>query len=370
MKSVVHVLAPILLMSMPTFAGLPEYDKPGPDEMRAHFVNVGQGAATILEFSCGIALLDTGAEKNPEFRGDENLKTYLNELFDRRPDLPEATIDLLVLSHAHADHTSGVKMIFNNFKIKNIVTNGKENADQKLAHSKARASRGRTKLQRVNEGGIQDTKGLTSTVIDPFSCAGTDPLIRVLWGGLGEETWDASVAEGPNNSSVVTRVDFGKASFLFPGDLEDEVHAEYRQFYLQDCLPSDPETCALDIDVYHVAHHGSHNGTNPELMRAMTPRLAVISVGDPDREKPRTAWNHGHPRIDAIRALIDPDTGVSLERDGKSVMVANRSSSKRNARGPQFSPLVLEKAVYATSWDGAVVVTAFKNGDLKVDVER
>ena len=35
--------------------------------MRAHFIDVGQGDATLLEFPCAAVLIDTGGEQNGEF---------------------------------------------------------------------------------------------------------------------------------------------------------------------------------------------------------------------------------------------------------------------------------------------------------------
>ena len=359
----------VWVCSSVAFADLPAFDPPAADEMRAHYIDVGQGAAVLLEFSCAAALIDTGGEKNPQFNSDERLSQYLTSFFMRRPDLSK-TIRLLILTHAHVDHTGGVKTIFKNYGVKFLVDNGLENKDQKFAHGKARGIAAKTKWQAITERAIVSPEGMTSAVIDPIACPGTDPLFRVLWGALGEEDWDHAIFADPNASSVVTRVDFGAASFLFPGDLEDSVHAELIDFYSQNCVPGNPGSCSLDVDVYHAAHHGSHNGTNLNLMRAMTPKIAVVSVGDKDRQFPRTSWNHGHPRIDAMNALTDAAAGVSLTRPNVIAFVANRGSSSKSINTPQFSELSLDHAVYATSWDGTVVVTAKADGTLKVETEQ
>src|SRR5262245_13780723 len=36
----------------------------GKPNMRIHLIDVGQGAATLIEFSCGAILIDTGGESN------------------------------------------------------------------------------------------------------------------------------------------------------------------------------------------------------------------------------------------------------------------------------------------------------------------
>ncbi len=46
--------------------------------MRVHLIDVGQGAATLIEFSCAAVLIDTGGEKNDEFDSTEHLIAYLD----------------------------------------------------------------------------------------------------------------------------------------------------------------------------------------------------------------------------------------------------------------------------------------------------
>src|SRR4051794_32378866 len=53
-------------------------------EMRAHFIDVGQGASTLLEFPCGAILIDTGGQDDDS---SVALGRYLTEFFRRRPDL-------------------------------------------------------------------------------------------------------------------------------------------------------------------------------------------------------------------------------------------------------------------------------------------
>src|SRR5258708_7535315 len=74
--------------------------------MRAHFIDVGQGASTLIEFPCAAIMVDTGGEKNAEFNSDDELVAYLDSFFARRTDLNK-TLHLLVLTHAHVDHTHG-----------------------------------------------------------------------------------------------------------------------------------------------------------------------------------------------------------------------------------------------------------------------
>ena len=90
----------------------------------------------------------------------------------------------------------------------------------------------------------------------------------------------------------MVRVDFGESSFLFTGDLETHAVELLVDYYW------DSET--LDVDIYQVGHHGSHNGTTLKLLAAVSPDMAVLSVGDWDfgqnSRSPFTTWRYGHPR--------------------------------------------------------------------------
>ena len=49
--------------------------------MKAHFIDVGHANATLLEFKCGVVLIDAGADQEHE----EALVEFLNRCFDERP---------------------------------------------------------------------------------------------------------------------------------------------------------------------------------------------------------------------------------------------------------------------------------------------
>ena len=100
-----------------------------------------------------------------------------------------------------------------------------------------------------------------------------------------------------------------------------------------------------------MGHHGSHNGTTPAFLQAMSPKMAVIAAGPPCEREGFTAWTHGHPREVTVREL---ETAVSLNRP--TVHVQTFLGQRRpNTRS-------LSKAVYSTGWDGTVVLEARPDG--------
>src|SRR5688572_4879306 len=85
-------------------------------QMRVHQINVGQGNATLVEFPCPAILIDAGAEKNPLFDGTEMLRIYLDNFFASRPDLGN-TLEAVYITHPHLDHTLGIPVLLEHYKI-------------------------------------------------------------------------------------------------------------------------------------------------------------------------------------------------------------------------------------------------------------
>ncbi len=66
---------------------------------------------------CAAVLIDTGGELNPSFDGVAALRDYLDAFFARPGDLG-GTLDLLVITHPHIDHTRGVPMVLQRCRVR------------------------------------------------------------------------------------------------------------------------------------------------------------------------------------------------------------------------------------------------------------
>ena len=81
----------------------------------------------------------------------------------------------------------------------------------------------------------------------------------------------APVGLSVNDASLVLRVGFAGRALLFPGDLEADGEGELvgRRDLGQ----------SVSADVLKVPHHGSRTSSSDELVSAVAPRLAVMSLG-------------------------------------------------------------------------------------------
>jgi hypothetical protein len=94
--------------------------------------------------------------------------------------------------------------------------------------------------------------GLTDTMIDPLKCNDCDPIITVLSGGYSKDPgWSVREFANKNNHSLVVRVDFGKSSFLFTGDLEIEGIKEVLNCYRP---TGQSHNNLLDTDILRIGH--------------------------------------------------------------------------------------------------------------------
>ena len=324
--------------------------------MRVHFIDVGQGDASLVEFACAAVLIDAGGESNRAFRSTPTLLRYLDNFFQTRPHL-QNRLTSLFLTHPHIDHTRGVQNILEIYEPETIVTNGQQRGGgQMAAHNYAFGPDNTAKtdddrqynLITVEE--LPNASGITNDIIDAVDCGTVNPIVSAMWGRIsGSRDWNVDNYDNPNNHSLAIRIDFGKASIFWTGDMEGVAMNEFVARYASTTPP------ALDVDVYQVSHHGADQDTTEALLKAMTPRIAVISMGPFERRGSMTAYGYGHPRYNVIK-LLEAHVQGKRTPIAAPVAVAVRT----------FQCLVVNKAIYATGWGGDIVLEATEAGEWSV----
>ncbi len=320
--------------------------------MYAHFIDVGQGNSTLLEFPCGAVLIDAGSQSNNH---TQNLLAYLRDFFERRTDLNN-TLNSVIITHNHVDHTRALREVVEAFTVLNFIENGQRGGyiegdrDVNWIEENVNAGNLNITVLEVSQSDINGQGGHTNDIIDPIACSNIDPSITILSSDRSNDPgWDATGEEfqNKNNHSIVTRVDFGEASFLFTGDLEEPAIETLVAEYLG--------TNILDVDVYQVGHHGSYNGTTETLVQNMTPEIAVVSMGPWDDQALWTAWAYGHPRKQAIDLL---KSGINRQRTPRLVHIATRPKT--------FYQEEMRDAIFATGWDGNIKIRGSSDGTFRV----
>jgi len=335
-----------------TFAYSAFAQNPAENEMQVHFINVGQADAALLEFSCGAVLIDAGAQDIP---AQQSLIQYLHRFFTRRPDLNN-TLDLVLISHDHIDHNFALKSVAQAFHIKNYIDNGHVAGSGQVNQGwmERNAQSLGTKYENFSYEQITaagNHQGITDEVIEPLHCATVTPQISILSGRFQSrpDGWKATDYSNENNHSLVVRVQFGSASFLFTGDLETAGDHQLATYY--------KGTGVLDVDVWKVSHHGAVNGTGKEFLDAITPNYAVVSCGQWNFGqgppiKTFSTYAYGHPRILTLDSLSQ---SIPLNRPQPIIVKASSGQYR-------FSNYTVTKNIYSTAWDGNITIRATSSG--------
>ncbi|MFF5359553.1 ComEC/Rec2 family competence protein [Streptomyces scabiei] len=243
--------------------------------------DVGQGDATVLAAGEGAGVVvDVGPDP---VLADRCLTA-----------LGITEIPLVVLTHFHADHVMGLPGVLRGRAVGAIAATAFEEPAEQAAFVREEAAARRIPLTRAVAGEERRTGSLTW---------------RVLW-----PPGDAPTPDGPNDASVTMLVRSAGLTLLLLGDLEPPGQRE---------LARSPDAAALGaVDVLKVAHHGSAY-QDPGLIRAMAPRLALISVG---ADNP-----YGHPAPGTVAALraggatvlrTDEDGAIAVAGTAKELLVA------------------------------------------------
>ncbi len=243
--------------------------------------DVGQGDGLVLPVAPGRAVVvDTGPEPAAI---DRCLR-----------DLRVSTVDLLVLTHFHADHVGGVPGVLRGRRVAGLLVSA-------LAEPATPAAL-------VN--GLAVARGVP-VLAPPAGWSWRDgPLALTV---LGPVTQLRGTDSDPNNNSLVLRADVAGHRVLLAGDAQDEEQAEI----LAAAGPS-----GLRADVLKLAHHGSAK-QDPAFLDAVHPAVALVSVGaGNDYGLPNQQVLAGLTRSGArvLRTDLDGDCAVLVDHGALAVL--------------------------------------------------
>jgi competence protein ComEC len=234
-----------------------------PAGLRITFLDVGQGDATLIQWRRSAILIDTGPPDGP-------ILARLRHAGVRR-------LDLLVVTHAQADHDGGAAAVLRTLPV-GLVLDGRDGVrEANGARMAAEAVRHRVRVVVAWAGEVLRVGGVA---------------LRVLWPAHGLAPTEAGA--DPNQRAIVAEADAGGVRTLLTADAESDVLAG---------LELGP------VDVLKVSHHGSADPGLPALLERLRPRLAAIEVGRHNV--------YGHPAASTLRALRAAGAAVvRTDRDG------------------------------------------------------
>jgi competence protein ComEC len=220
------------------------------------FLDVGQGDAILIKTPYEQNILIDGGPGN----------AVLSQL-GRNLAFFDKEIDLVVLTHPHSDHVSGLVEVLRRYQVKKVLMTG-------VLHT---APDYLTFLDEINQQNIEiEIANAQKDIV-----FGENLKLQLLypWTDLSGQK-----VEELNNSSIVAKLIYQDTSFLFTGDAEAEIE--------QELIDSGID---LTSDILKLGHHGSKSSSIIEFLKKVNPQYAVAQVGEDN--------NFGHPHYRTMTSL-------------------------------------------------------------------
>lgn len=239
------------------------------------FLDVGQGAATLVRTGQATLLVDTGRHDRDD----------LPALLEQR----EVTaIDVVAVTHPHADHLGQLDAVLGGLDVDEVWFSPADHDTQTFARALDALEAADVAYAEPSAGEVYDVGDVVVEV------AGHD---------------EAADPEDLHDSGLVLRARAGDASVLLTGDIEAATERR---------LVAGPHADWLDADLHQVGHHGSSTSTTPALLAAVDPEVAVASYG--------LANPYGHPHAEVVERL--EAAGVALYGTGAHGTVTARHDAE------------------------------------------
>lgn len=243
------VLAGVYVLAIFLFWQIPD------KKLHLYFLDIGQGDSIFIKTPENHQILVDGGPQNK----------VVQELGEVMPFF-DKSIDLVILTHPHADHVDGLVEVLKRYKVGAIIFTGVDFKNPSYDEF----------LREINQQNI------------PFLIAESETDLR-----LGEILLDVIYPfkeligekfKNPNNSSVAVKLMYEDVSVLLTGDLEKEAEEELIKSGVD-----------LKADIFKAGHHGSKTSSTKAFLNKVKPRVVVIQSGKGNK--------FGHPNKETLENL-------------------------------------------------------------------
>ncbi len=247
------------------------------DSLEVHYIDVGQGDATLIKCGGASMLIDAG----------ENDKGTLVQNYIGKQGVK--SLDYFIVTHPDSDHCGGADVIINKYDIDTIIM--PDYAKDTKSY--------RDVIQALDYKRYDMTEPVVGTVYQLGDAEFT--IIAPNKEDYGDET---------NNYSVGIVLKHGDKKFVFTGDAEEEAEEDILRNRID-----------ISADVLKVGHHGSKTSSSEAFIDAVSPEYAVISCEENNE--------YGHPHAATLNTLrsagikvfrTDEQGSLVAVSDGKEIV--------------------------------------------------
>lgn len=251
-----------------------------PAELEVHFIDVGQGNATLIRTPDGKnMLIDAGSNEE-----EAVLIDYLKHQGIQQ-------LDIVIATHPDEDHIGGMDAVIKKYEIGTFYLPDKTHTTASFGAMTAM---------------LQKHHVLTKEAIAKDEIALSD-TVQLLILNPQKKAY-------PNNNaySIACKLTYGETSFLFTGDIE-----AINEYAMISTFGD-----ALRSQVLQLSHHGSSSANSPDFIRAVAPIAAVVSCGyQNDYKHPNTSVLDTLQNLNVPLYRTDFQGNLVFFSDGQNISV-------------------------------------------------
>ena len=244
--------------------------------LKVYFIDIGQGDAILLDQGTTEVLIDAGGTL-------PGVLPYLQQYVD-------GSLEIMVATHAHADHIGGLIEVLNFYQVGQIWYSGDTSTSKTYNNFMTAVNSEGAAVHIGSRGDTIQAGNLLVVVMNPESPSGTS-----------------------NNNSLVLWLKYGNVDFLFEGDAEQEAEAK---------MLIAPNILLPEVEILKLGHHASRTASSPAFLAVIRPVVTIYMAGIGNTYK--------HPHQETLTNLIntgaiiygtDVNGNIKIETDGQNYTV-------------------------------------------------
>ena len=243
-------------------------------ENRIEFLDVGQGLCVCVQYNGQVYCYDGGSTDKKQIY-KYVIGPYLDYYGIRE-------VDAWFISHDDADHTNGIKEMFDtgDRKVGELIIPAVLSDKEKMTELEERALKNNCRVIKSLTGDCFVPNDNSIKETDDRKPNAVGPEFHVLSPSLE----DNINTDDSNACSLVVLMILKEGNVLFAGDCDDVA-----QKRIPDVLSIGDLHISGRVDIYQVSHHGSAQNTNDlSFLEIINPKISVISCGF------NNTYNHPH----------------------------------------------------------------------------